>query len=149
MESIKRIHQTVVEDPFQDLDNPNIIPDYQKVNMKFLNHDVNLEFEVSIGRFLNKTQRYYEFYGDLGSVKVDVINSVMSIDTETEKYQVNLKGDGTSHSGGDKYVIQTLINMLNDKPTNMPSFHEAARSTHIGLLCELAISENKPQIYTC
>ncbi|AYV85656.1 MAG: gfo/Idh/MocA family oxidoreductase [Satyrvirus sp.] len=148
-EITKKIHQKIVNDPFEDLDNPNIISDYQKINMKFLDNEIDLEFEVSIGGFRNKTQRYYEFFGSAGNIIVDVIGGVMKINTNTESYEIDLQGDGTGHAGGDKYIMQSFIDMLTDtnKDPNMPSFQEAIRSTHIGLLAELSIDQNKPQIF--
>lgn len=147
-----RIHQTLVASPFDDLDNPNIIPDYQEVSLKFLSRPgLVLDFAVSVRGFRTKTERMYEFIGSEGKIIIDVINSKMTfLNRNLELCEViDLEGDGSSHSNGDTYVVQTLLDLLNGRQPNesAPSFDDAIRSTHIGLLCEKAIEENKSLIF--
>lgn len=136
-----RIHQTLVNSPFDNLESREIIPDYQKINMYFNNEDVNLDFELSIGGYRTKTERFYVFEGINGKITIDIINNIMIVNLIDDQYVVNLEGDGTSHSGGDTYVMQTLLDLLRENSSikNIPSFEEAIRATHIGLLCEDSI----------
>ena len=139
-----RIHQTLVDSPFENLDHYGIVPDYQKINMYFEDCDINLDFELDIGGYRTKTERCYEFYGTNGKIIIDVINSKMQVLLKNEEYDIDLQGDGSSHSGGDRYNVQIFIELLKGNICpNIPSFEEAVRSTHIGILCEKAIEENK------
>ncbi len=143
-----RIYQPLVSSPFQDLDHESIIPDYQKVHMYFEEDNIHLNFEVSIEGYRTKTERQYEFKGTDGKITIDVIQSIMTVELTNERYEIDLEGDGSSHSGGDQYVMQTLIELMTtNNKIKMPSFNEAIRSTHIGLLCEKAITDNKTYLF--
>lgn len=146
-ERSKQIHQVIANNPFEDLENPHMIPDCQKIRMEFLDSNINLEFEVNIGGFRFKPERYYEFHGSEGVITIDVVNSKMRINTINESNEIDLEGDGTGSSDGNRYVVQTLIDCLENEKPNMPTFEEAIRSTHIGLLCEKSIITNQSVIY--
>lgn len=63
-------------------------------------------------------------------------------------FEIDLCGDGTSHSGGDYFVMDTLYRLMNNnKIENMPSFNEAIKATHICLLIEKSAELNKKMHY--
>jgi len=143
-----RIHQTLVASPFENLDCPDIIPDYQKIRMNFLDADLELEFEVSIGGYRVRTERWYQFDGPNGSIVIDIMTNNMNVKLINQNYQVNLETDGTSHAGGDPYIMKTFLELLdNGEIKQMPSLIEAIRSTHLGLLCELSIRNKSKCVY--
>lgn len=145
-----RIQQRTVLSPFDNSNLLTIIPDYQHVMMHFNDSNIDLEFEVSIAGFRTKTVRYYEFYGSNGKITIDVISSLLMIDINDNDHieTIFLEGDGTSHSGGDHYLMNEFLSMINNQSTtisttiSIPTFEEAIRATHIGILCENAI-DNK------
>lgn len=121
--------------------------------MEFRHQDFVLEFMVDIGGFRTRTIRTYQFFGTEGIIFVDVMacNMKVYLFESESSYEIDLEGDGSSHSGGDRHVMATFLELLKQylKPLpNMPTFQQAIRSTFIGLLCEEAAVSKRPQIFS-
>jgi predicted dehydrogenase len=148
-----RLFQRVVDSPFEPSD--GLIPDYQSLKMITEHNGKPLEIicEVSCGGFRSKTDRWYRFMGDKADAFIDVMNGVMTItynDRALCKEKIDLNNvSHDSHSGGDYYIIDTLLKLMSkNKDTEFPSFEESIRSTYVGLLGEKSAENHCEMIYT-
>lgn len=158
-----RTFQRIVDDPFDNTCGTDLIPDQQQVLFKVCTEtqEIPINFDISIGSFRTKTERWYKFYGDRGECLIDIINlnivlSLIDLDTGLiSELNISLNDSSNvatnSHAGGDYHVMRTLVDLmksyLNERPYDcVVEFSEAIRSTVIGCLAEKSI-EFGEQVY--
>jgi predicted dehydrogenase len=136
-----RLFQRETDDSFTP--HPDLIPDQQHVTFKIKNGEsvIPVEFDISTGSFRTKTERWYEFIGTNGSVKIDMVNLAITINVKDRVDTINLVNLMDGHAGGDYYLLNTMVDLLTKTNKNeVVTFEEAMRSTIIGCLSEQSVN---------
>lgn len=132
--------------------NSDIIPDYHKLTATCIPANgkaVTFELEVDMSDTRLQSERGIQFEFEKGTVLVDIINSVMTINVQNgTSITRDLHTNNSMHAGGDAYIAQLILGVLPENRYKATFNDEVVQlATLMGLVSEKqAIMQSKKEM---